>query len=80
MRNTLQVAAAALALVVGTTTSAAAFDHASSLNGMYPSGLHSNYSSFHETHMSRRDRNFSGIRGFTSWRHGGWGASRFSGD
>jgi hypothetical protein len=50
------------------------------LNGRYPGGLHSDYSSFRETHVSRRDRNFSGIRGFTSWRNGGWGASRFSGD
>ena len=80
MRYTLQTAAIALALAVGITTSAAAFDHVTSLNGRYPSGLHSDYSSFRETHVSRRDRNFSGIRGFTSWRNGGWGASRFSGD
>jgi hypothetical protein len=78
MRNTLQAAAIALALAVGITTSAAAFDRVSSLNGRY--GLHSDYSSFRETDVSRRDRNFSGIRGFASWRNGGWGASRFSGD
>jgi hypothetical protein len=80
MRNTPQAAAITLALAVGITTSAAAFDHVGSLNGRYIGGLHSHYSSFRETQMSRRDRNFSGIRGFTSWRHGGWGASRFSGD
>jgi hypothetical protein len=80
MRNALQAAAITLALAVGITTSAAAFDYVSSLNGRYIGGLHSHYSSFHKAHMSRRDRNFSGIRGFTSWRHGGWGASRFSSD
>jgi hypothetical protein len=80
MRNTLHATAIALALAVGITTSAAAFDHVSSLNGRYPGGLHSDYSSFRETHVNRRDRTFSGIRGFISWRNGGWGASRFSSD
>jgi len=77
MRNQLLAGAIALALAAGITTSAMAFDRG---GGFHGGGLHSGYSSFRGSHGDMRGSNFSGIRGFASWRNGGWGASRFSGD
>jgi len=38
--------------------------------------LHSGYGSFRGGHDGGRGGNFAGIRGYSSWRQGGWGTHR----
>jgi hypothetical protein len=71
MINQLLAGAIALAVAAGITTSAMAFGHGGGFHsGFRDGGLHSGYSSFRGGHGGVRGSNFSGVRGFTSWRDG----------
>jgi hypothetical protein len=63
--------AAALVLAFGVMTSAIASDR----RGVGHVGLRGGVHSSGTIHSSR----FEGVRGFDSWRHGGWGSRRFVG-
>jgi hypothetical protein len=71
MKRQILAGAAALVLAFGVTTSAIAFDH----SGVGHVGLRGGVHSSGGIHSSR----FAGVRGFDSWRHGGWGSRRFVG-
>jgi hypothetical protein len=83
MKNQLPAAALALTFVTGVTTGATAFErggfHSGSLGGVR-GGLYSRYDGFRGDHGRAHDSNLSGIRGFASWRNGGWGSRRSVGD
>jgi hypothetical protein len=74
VRNQLLPNATALVLVAGMTTSVMAFGGGfqnGGVGGSSVGSLHSGYRSFRGSYGSRRAGNFSGIRGYTSWRQGG---------
>jgi len=82
MKNQIRAILIAILLTSVTTSSAMAFDGRFQNRGtgaLSIGDLHSGYSGFGGGYGSRRDRNFDGIRGFSSWRHGGWGSRRFDG-
>jgi len=66
-------------LVAGMTTPAMAFDGGFQNGGVGGSSVgspHSGYRSFRGRYGSRHAGNLSGIRGYASWRQGGWGTRR----
>jgi hypothetical protein len=71
MKRQILAGAAALVLASGMTTGAIAFDH----NEVGHVGLRGGVHGPDGIHGSR----FAGIRGYDSWRHGGWGSRRFVG-
>ena len=65
MKRKILAGAAALAVALGMTTSATAFDRAT--DGGPAGGLRTGEHSFRAAHSSR----YAGVRGFTEWRRGG---------
>ena len=82
MRNQLLAVAIAAVLVAGMTTSAMAFEAGFQNGGVRASNigdLQSGYSHMRGGYDGERGRNFSGIRGFSSWRQGSWRSRHFVG-
>ncbi len=77
MRNMFLALATVLLLSTAITTSAVAFD-SNFQNGVAGGfgSLHSGYGSVHGGYGGGRRDNFAGIRGYSNWRQGGWGAHR----
>jgi len=68
MKKQILAGTTALALAMGMTTSAMAFDQGG--RGFHAGRSHGGFGS------SR----FSGVRGLSGWRHGDWGSRQFDGD
>jgi hypothetical protein len=77
MRKQVLAGVTALALAAGTTTSAMAFSHGGGHAGGWGGHVGAVHS-FGGTHTFAGNR-FAGVRGFNSFRHGGWGGRRFVG-
>ena len=79
MRNAFPAIAMVIVFATATTASVKAFDgnlQNGGAGGSRFSSLHSRYGSFRESYGGARRDNFAGIRGYRSWRQGGWGAHR----
>jgi hypothetical protein len=68
MRKQFLAGTTALALAIGMTTSAMAFEDGGGLHA----GIGGSHSGFHS-------RRFEGVRGFSGWRRGDWGSRQFDG-
>lgn len=87
MRRQFITGAMALALAGGMSTSAMAFGHGG--GGMHGGGMHGGFShgGFGGVHAGMAGVHggafsgprFAGVRGYSSWRHGGWGGRRVVG-
>jgi hypothetical protein len=79
MKKMFLAIATVIVFATAMTTSATAFD-SNFQNGVAGGSrfgsLHSGYGSFHGGYGGGRRDNFAGIRGYSSWRQGGWGAHR----
>jgi hypothetical protein len=79
MRNQLLAIAIATVFATAITTSVMAFGsdfQNGSAGGSRIGSLHSGYGSFRRGYGGGRRDNFAGIRGYSSWRQGRWGAQR----
>jgi len=74
MKQQILAGAVSLALAATMTNGAMAFDQGSA-DGRYLRSHHSRGYGEMQSLRARRDSRFGGIRGYESWRHGGWGAS-----
>jgi len=72
MKRQILAGATALVLASGMTTSAMAFSHGGGHVGSIHAGA---IGPMHSFGGSR----FAGVRGYSGWRHGGWGGRRFVG-
>lgn len=73
MRKQILTGATALALAAGVTSGAMAFDQGTG-SGSYLRGYHARGYGASHSYRSGRGSRFEGIRGYESWRHGGWGS------
>jgi hypothetical protein len=79
MRNAFLAIAMVIVFATAMTTSVMAFDN-NFQNGVAGGSrfgsLHSGNGSFRGGYGGGRGNNLAGIRGYSSWRQGGWGAHR----
>jgi hypothetical protein len=77
MRDRFFASAIGLVVAFGMTTMAFGSGiQNGGVGGSSVGGLHSGYRSSGGGYGSSRAKNFSGIRGYSSWRQGSWGARR----
>ena len=65
MKRQIFANVAALVLAAGMTTGAMAFDEGAGIGTHHARGV--------QSVRARHDSRFAGVRGYESWRHGGWG-------